>query len=63
MLTAEEMRARACTGKTRYTTLDHAARVASDLNRKHRRRRRKALNAYACRFCGFFHFGHTNIKR
>lgn len=63
MSSKRRIRRKACKGKQRFTTLD-AAWTACRAVARHNARRQFAtgpMNAYACRFCGGFHFGHASV--
>lgn len=57
MSSKRHIRRKACKGKQRFETLDAAWTALRSLIR--RLQVREAMNAYPCRFCGGFHFGHS----
>lgn len=48
-------RKKECGTKVRYASKAEAERACRDVAR----REKKHLSGYRCRFCGFYHWGHT----
>lgn len=61
MSSKRRIRRKACKGKQRFDTLDAAWTACRSVMRGDRSRGVDPgrMNAYPCRFCGGFHFGHT----
>lgn len=61
MSSKRRIRRKACKGKQRFETLDAAWTACRSVVRQGRKRGTDpgSMNAYGCRFCGGFHFGHT----
>ena len=57
-MTRRFRKASGCDGKTRFTTFDHAKRVA----KQQARRRDRAFKPYHCKDCGMVHIG-TSVPR
>jgi hypothetical protein len=55
------IRRKACKGKQRFETLDAAWTACRSVVRKNVKQGYGTgpMNAYPCKFCGGFHFGHT----
>lgn len=52
---------RMCLRKTRYGTFNEAERAADLIVRAGQFDGKSELNAYHCRFCAGFHFGHSGV--
>lgn len=63
MSSKRAIRRKACKGKQRFTSLGDAWTALRAVLRGDKRRGFDpgAMNAYPCRFCGGFHFGHTPV--
>lgn len=61
MSSKRAIRRKSCKGKQRFTSLDAAWSALRSIVRRNRSKGVEpgAMNAYACKFCGGFHFGHT----
>lgn len=61
MSSKRRIRRKACKGKQRFETLDAAWTACRTVVRHHKKRGidPTPMNAYGCKFCGGFHFGHT----
>lgn len=61
MSSKRAQRRQACTGKTRFTSFSGAHLAMRALIRKVGSDG-WPMNAYRCRFCGGYHFGHTPVQ-
>lgn len=61
MSSKRAIRRKACKGKQRFESLGDAWTALRAVLRGDRKRGKapEAMNAYRCKFCGGFHFGHT----
>lgn len=61
MSSKRRIRRKSCKGKQRFETLDAAWTACRSVIRRDRVQGVEPghMNAYRCRFCGGFHFGHT----
>lgn len=65
MSSKRRIRRIACKGKQRFETLEAAWTACRSVIRKdhHRGVEPGRMNAYPCKFCGGFHFGHAPQQR
>lgn len=61
MASKRRIRRNSCTGKRRYESAAQARAAISGLLR--RKGYQDYLQAYPCRFCGGYHFGHPPKKK
>lgn len=61
MASKRRIRRNSCTGKRRYESASQARAAISGLFR--RKGYQGYLQAYPCRFCGGYHFGHPPKKK
>lgn len=64
MSSKRAIRRKACNGKQRFATLDAAWTACRNVTRHNAKKGfgTGPMNAYSCKFCGGFHFGHTPAK-